>query len=274
MRGVSAKLQISFQVCYKGRYVGEYVADLVVEETLIVELKCVDRFAGEHLAQCINYLKASGLRVALLIISRDPGLNASASSWTSSAATQKASLSERKQPSVPDHLTGLTRTEQTELRMILIDQHISRKSGSSNRWHQKDQAASLSMPAVAERSRIQPRIVLHFFDAHLGRYRDLHPRMRPRHLADRCVNQNLEDSSGKRLGSVDRSPSRRIPAASVQKRPGAIKNGPPAIRNPKRTLRPGGHRRFGSVVLPPAEPPIPSSPPAAEACRQARNAAY
>ena len=67
LRGVSAKAQISFPVCYKGQYVGEYVADLVVEEKLIVELKCVDRLANQHLAQCINYLKASGLRVALLI---------------------------------------------------------------------------------------------------------------------------------------------------------------------------------------------------------------
>jgi hypothetical protein len=32
-----------------------------------VELKCVDRLANEHLAQCINYLKASGLHVALLV---------------------------------------------------------------------------------------------------------------------------------------------------------------------------------------------------------------
>ena len=46
---------------------GEYVADLVVEEKVIVELKCVDHLANEHLAQCINYLKASGLAVALLI---------------------------------------------------------------------------------------------------------------------------------------------------------------------------------------------------------------
>ena len=36
-------------------------------EKLIVELKCVDRLANEHLAQCINYLKASRLSVALLI---------------------------------------------------------------------------------------------------------------------------------------------------------------------------------------------------------------
>jgi GxxExxY protein len=33
----------------------------------LVELKCVDTFSNEHLAQCINYLKASGLRLALLI---------------------------------------------------------------------------------------------------------------------------------------------------------------------------------------------------------------
>jgi GxxExxY protein len=67
LRRVSAKAQVSFPVCYKGKYLGEYLADLVVEETVIVELKCVERFANEHLAQCINYLKASGLRVALLI---------------------------------------------------------------------------------------------------------------------------------------------------------------------------------------------------------------
>lgn len=67
LRGVRAKAQVSFPVCYKGQYVGEYMADLVVEEKLIVELKCVDRFANEHLAQCINYLRASGPGVALLI---------------------------------------------------------------------------------------------------------------------------------------------------------------------------------------------------------------
>ena|ERR1022692_1134445 len=71
-RGVSAKAQVSFPVCYKGHYLGEYVADLVVGERVLVELKCVDRFANEHLAQCINYLKASGLRVALLINFQKP----------------------------------------------------------------------------------------------------------------------------------------------------------------------------------------------------------
>jgi GxxExxY protein len=72
LRGVAAKSHVSFPVCYKGKHLGDYQADLVVEEKVIVELKCVDRFANEHLAQCINYLKASGIRVALLINFQKP----------------------------------------------------------------------------------------------------------------------------------------------------------------------------------------------------------
>ena len=66
-RGLHAKAQVTFPVKYKGRSVGDYIADLVVEDRVIVELKCVERFAPEHMAQCINYLKASGRPVALLI---------------------------------------------------------------------------------------------------------------------------------------------------------------------------------------------------------------
>jgi len=57
---------------YKGAPVGNYVADLVVEDRLIVELKCVEQFSNEHMAQCINYLKASGIRIALLINFQHP----------------------------------------------------------------------------------------------------------------------------------------------------------------------------------------------------------
>ncbi|QOY91136.1 GxxExxY protein [Paludibaculum fermentans] len=66
-RGLHARSQVSLPVRYKGHYVGEYVADLIVQDKVIVELKCVEQFANEHLAQCINYLKASGLHVALLL---------------------------------------------------------------------------------------------------------------------------------------------------------------------------------------------------------------
>ena len=66
-RGLSVRAQVTYPVLYKGMSVGDYVADLLVENRVLVELKCVDRFGNEHLAQCINYLRASGLRVALLL---------------------------------------------------------------------------------------------------------------------------------------------------------------------------------------------------------------
>ncbi len=72
LRGLHAKSQVSFPVTYKEHYIGEYLADLLVEDQLIVELKCVDRFCNEHLAQCINYLKASHIKVALLINFQKP----------------------------------------------------------------------------------------------------------------------------------------------------------------------------------------------------------
>jgi GxxExxY protein len=72
LRGLSVKSQALFPVSYKGQCIGEYMADLLVEEQVIVELKCVDRFASEHLAQCINYLKASGIKLALLINFQKP----------------------------------------------------------------------------------------------------------------------------------------------------------------------------------------------------------
>jgi GxxExxY protein len=58
LRGLKARSQVCFPVCYKGQCDGEYVADQLVENELIVELKCADRLSDEHLAQCINYLKA------------------------------------------------------------------------------------------------------------------------------------------------------------------------------------------------------------------------
>jgi len=72
LRGVPAPTQTPFSVEYKGKPVGVYMADLVVQGQLLVEVKCVDSFSNEHLAQCINYLKASGLRLALLINFRRP----------------------------------------------------------------------------------------------------------------------------------------------------------------------------------------------------------
>jgi GxxExxY protein len=67
LRGIPARPQVPYQVTYKGHVIGEYLADLVVDDRLLVELKCVNALTKEHLAQCLNYLRASNLSLALLL---------------------------------------------------------------------------------------------------------------------------------------------------------------------------------------------------------------
>lgn len=47
--------------------VGEYIADLIVEETVLVEIKAATNLDKAHMAQCLNYLRATGLSLCLLI---------------------------------------------------------------------------------------------------------------------------------------------------------------------------------------------------------------
>ena len=72
LRGIRAITEASFAVVYKGYSVGEYFADLLVEDALVVELKCAERLANEHTAQCLNYLRASGRTVCLLVNFQKP----------------------------------------------------------------------------------------------------------------------------------------------------------------------------------------------------------
>ncbi len=58
---------------YKGQQLKKgYIADLVCYEQIIVELKALDQLGGREEAQVLNYLKATGLRVGLLINFGDP----------------------------------------------------------------------------------------------------------------------------------------------------------------------------------------------------------
>ena len=66
LRGLYVKQQEAMVVRYKGVVVGDYIPDLLIEDKLLVELKCVSSFAQEHLAQCLNYLKGTGLSLCLL----------------------------------------------------------------------------------------------------------------------------------------------------------------------------------------------------------------
>ena len=72
LRGIRATAQTSFAVTYKGQKIGEYFADILVEDVLVVELKCVERLANEHMAQCLNYLRASGRTLCLLVNFQKP----------------------------------------------------------------------------------------------------------------------------------------------------------------------------------------------------------
>src|SRR5882724_2208056 len=67
LQGIRAKTQVSYPVIYKGQCIGEYFADVIVEDEIVLELKCVDHLLNEHTAQCLNYLKASGHKLSLLI---------------------------------------------------------------------------------------------------------------------------------------------------------------------------------------------------------------
>ncbi len=66
-RGLYVDQQHAIPVFYEGVVVGDYFADLIIERTVIVELKAVDRTADIHQAQCLNYLKGTGLPICLLM---------------------------------------------------------------------------------------------------------------------------------------------------------------------------------------------------------------
>jgi GxxExxY protein len=59
--------QHGISVKYSGEVVGEYIADLLVQKRVIVELKAVKNLDEAHFAQALNYLKATGLEVCLVL---------------------------------------------------------------------------------------------------------------------------------------------------------------------------------------------------------------
>lgn len=67
LRGVTVDQQHDIDVYYKGVRVGQYIADLLAEQKVIVEIKAEREYNSKHEAQLLNYLKATGIRVGLLI---------------------------------------------------------------------------------------------------------------------------------------------------------------------------------------------------------------
>ncbi len=65
--GLTCEQQFPLPVKYDGIAVGQYFADILVNKELIIELKAVKALDEIHWAQCLHYLKASGLRKSLLM---------------------------------------------------------------------------------------------------------------------------------------------------------------------------------------------------------------
>lgn len=65
--GYLAQSEVKIPVYYKGELVGDYSADILVEGRIILELKALSALTTEHEAQLLNYLKATGFKVGLLI---------------------------------------------------------------------------------------------------------------------------------------------------------------------------------------------------------------
>jgi GxxExxY protein len=65
--GLKVAQQHGMTVLYDGVKLGEYVVDMLVEDELLIELKVAKALDDSHRLQCVNYLKATGLQLCLLL---------------------------------------------------------------------------------------------------------------------------------------------------------------------------------------------------------------
>jgi len=73
LRAIPFEAQKRLQIQYKGHLLKkEYCADLICFNSVLVEIKVLDHLAKREEAQLLNYLKATGIRVGLLIAFGDP----------------------------------------------------------------------------------------------------------------------------------------------------------------------------------------------------------
>jgi len=64
---ILAKQQTPIKVYFEGEIVGDHVADILVDNKIILELKSIENINDVHRAQVLHYLKATGLRIALIL---------------------------------------------------------------------------------------------------------------------------------------------------------------------------------------------------------------
>ncbi|MGH7908621.1 MAG: GxxExxY protein [Thermodesulfobacteriota bacterium] len=65
--GIQAKQQAPIKVYFEGEVLGEYFADILVEDKIILEIKALDKIIEAHIVQTLNYLKATGIRLGIIL---------------------------------------------------------------------------------------------------------------------------------------------------------------------------------------------------------------
>ena len=73
-KGFEVESQVSLKVTFRGFTVGDFFADIVVGGKILIELKAVDSLSKQHYAQVLNYLKATGIEVGLIVNFGNPRL--------------------------------------------------------------------------------------------------------------------------------------------------------------------------------------------------------
>ena len=66
-KGLRVEREVPYQIYCRGEMIGRYVADMVVESSVVVECKAAEAIDRAHRAQLLNYLRASGLQVGLVL---------------------------------------------------------------------------------------------------------------------------------------------------------------------------------------------------------------
>src|SRR5574341_1707589 len=66
LRGLKSFQPAPLKVYYKKELVGDYIVDILVEDEIIIEVKAVKEIDAVHIAQCLNYLKITGLKLCIL----------------------------------------------------------------------------------------------------------------------------------------------------------------------------------------------------------------
>lgn len=65
--GLDAQMEAPVRVHYDGQVVGEFRADLIIQSRVIVELKAIENLSKAHEVQVVNYLRATGIEIGLLL---------------------------------------------------------------------------------------------------------------------------------------------------------------------------------------------------------------